>query len=95
MGAKEVALLILVAGGDEAFEPQTLKVVGEVVKEVAHARIVAIAIDCLATEVLGVVHKFLFDIGQLGIEFIFLGIFCRMQIAVLRFCCHVMVWKSL
>ena len=52
MAGKEVALLVLVAGGDEPFQPQRLKLVGEVVKKVGNARVVAIAKDGLTPKVL-------------------------------------------
>ena len=43
MLAKQVALLVLIAGGDEFFQPQLLKVITELVEEVAHPRVIAIA----------------------------------------------------
>jgi hypothetical protein len=71
--ANEICVLALVASGDELPESQLLEVVGEVMEEVAHAGVVAVAIDDLALEVLFVVPQFLLDIRQLRLELVLLG----------------------
>ena len=52
--AEEVRCLALVAGGDEAAQPQLLEVVGEVGEKVAHPRIIAVAQHCFPLEVVGI-----------------------------------------
>jgi len=50
--AEQVTTLILVADGDQLLEAQLLEVVREIVKEVANPRIVAVAVNHLALEML-------------------------------------------
>jgi hypothetical protein len=72
--AEEVAFLILIAGGDEAFQPQIFKLVGEIMEEIADARVVAVAEYRLAAEVLFVVLQFILNVGQLGIKLVIFGL---------------------
>jgi len=67
----------VVAGGDELFEGELVEVGGEVLEEVALEGIVAVAIDDLATESVGVelevgLDLFL-DVDVLGVELVLLG----------------------
>ena len=55
MPRKQVPLLILVAGGDQPFQPQMLKVEGEVFEKIAHPWIITVAINYLPPEMLPVV----------------------------------------
>lgn len=82
MRAAEVGLLLFVAGRDQPFELQPLEIVGEVVEEVADARVVAIAKDGLALEVGGVVLEFLLDVGKLGVKLVLLGRLGGVQTAI-------------
>jgi len=60
---------------DSAFE--NLKTFQEVMEEIAHTRIVAVAIYHLAFEVLPVVFQLSFNICELGVELVFFCAFCR------------------
>jgi len=73
--AKEVGRVVLVAGRYELFQAEVLEVVGEVVEEVANARVVAVAENRFALEVRGVVPEFVFDVRQLRVELILLRVF--------------------
>lgn len=59
-----------------------LEVVREVVKEVADLRIVAVAQDGLALEVLGVMPQLLLDVGELGVKLVLLGRLGGMQTSI-------------
>ena len=48
----------------------------EIFEEIAHLRVVAIAIDHLVFEMGLIMAQFLFDVLHLGIEFIVLPAFC-------------------
>ena len=61
--AEQVTTLILVARSDDLCEAQLLKVVREVVEEVTNPRVVAVAVYCLAFEVLPVMLQFSVDVG--------------------------------
>jgi hypothetical protein len=67
----------VVAGGDELFEAELVEVGGEVLEEVALERVVAVAVDDLAAEGVGVelqvgLDLFL-DVDVLGVELVLLG----------------------
>jgi hypothetical protein len=70
MLAEQVGGVALIAGGYEPLELQLLKVVREVVEEVADERVVAVAEDGLALEMSGIVTQFLLDVRELGIKLI-------------------------
>ncbi len=59
-----------VTGSDQFFQAQAPEVFPEVLKEIANLRIVAIAVNCLAPEVAGVVPQLFFYIRKLCIEFV-------------------------
>ena len=67
----------VVAGGDELLEAELVEVGGEVLEEIALERVVAIAVDYLAAEGVGVklqVSLDLFlDVHVLGVELVLLG----------------------
>lgn len=79
--AEKVHVLILVAGSDEFLESEIFEIIGEVVEEIADARVVAVAEHGLAPEMLFITLQFILDVGQLGVEFIFL-FFLRLVKAV-------------
>ena len=66
-------MLRLVAGGDELLQPELLEVVREVVEEVADARVVTVAVDDLALEVLLCSASARARCRRLRVELIFLG----------------------
>ncbi len=78
----------VVAGGDELFEAERVELGGEVFKEVALERIVAIALHDLAPEGVGVelqigLDLFL-DVDVLGVELVLLGRLGGVQASVQR-----------
>ena len=73
MLAEQVRLVVLVAGGEQLPEMKHLKIVQEVLEEVAYTRVVAVAQDGFVLEMPLVMDKFLFDVGKLGIELVLLG----------------------
>ena len=72
VSAEQIHMLVLVAGRNEALERQFFEVEREIVEEAANTRIIAVAVHHLALEVLLVVLEFFLDVGQLGVEFVFL-----------------------
>ena len=82
MVAEEVGGVVLVAGGYELLQAEVLEVVGEVIEEVAYARVVAVAENRFALEVLGVVPEFVFDVRQLRVELVLLRVFRFYQVFV-------------
>lgn len=62
MPGKQITLLVPVTGGHQLLEPKVLKILGEVFKEVAHPRIIAVAIDHLALEVMLIIPEFILNI---------------------------------
>ena len=67
----------VVAGGDELFQAELVEVGGEVLEEIALERVVAVAVDDLAAEGVGVelevgLDLFL-DVDVLGVELVLLG----------------------
>ena len=85
MLAEHIHLLALVAGRYQLLEPQELEVQFEVAVEIADGRVVAIAINHLAAEVLPVMLEFIFNIGKLRVELVFFVGFRFVQVAIL---CH-------
>jgi len=78
--AEQGGVVVLAAGGDELLE-----VGREVEEEVADARVVAVAEDGFALEVLLVVTQFLYDVGELDVELILLGGLGGMEASIQRF----------
>jgi len=60
--AEQICVLVLIASGDELLQFQFLEVVGEVVEEIADARVIAVAENGLPFEVLRIVPEFLLDV---------------------------------
>ena len=79
---EQVAVLVFVAGGYQLFQSKLLEIVAEIMKKVAHSRVVAVAEHRFATEMLAIVLQLVFDINELGVKFVFFGIFCRIQVFV-------------
>src|SRR5689334_19424763 len=71
--AEQVPLLALVTGGDELLQSKPFEVVAEVVEEVRNARIIRVAVDDLAPEVLPVVPELTLDVGESRVELVLLG----------------------
>lgn len=71
--AKEVWLVVLVAGCEQCPEMEHLIIVQKVLEEVAYAWVVAIAEDGSVLEMPLVMDKFFLDVGKLGIELVLLG----------------------
>ena len=82
--AEQVPFLILVAGGNQSFQAQVFKVVGEIVEKIGHARVIAVTENRLVLEVFLVMFQFVLDIRELCIELVFLGVLCAIQLAILR-----------
>ena len=70
--AEEVAICVLVAGGDEPAKAQETEVLREIFEEGRHARVVAIAEHHFVAKMLAIVAEFVFDVGELGVELILL-----------------------
>jgi hypothetical protein len=68
--AEEIGVAILVAGGDQFFQLQLLKVVREVVKEITDRGIVAVAQDALVLEMFRAMTQLLLDVRKLGIKLV-------------------------
>ena len=62
-----------VTGGDQFLQPEEVEVQGEILEEVALVGVVAVAENGLTAEVGDVVTQFGFDVGELGVEYVFLG----------------------
>lgn len=63
-----------VAGGDELLQPEGVEVQCEVLKEIALERVVAIAQDDLAFEVVPVMDELVLDVGHACVELVVLGL---------------------
>ena len=74
--AEEVRILTLVASGDELLEAKLLKVIGEVVEEVAHSRVVTITVNDPVAEVFLVVSELLLNVGESGVKLVLLTGLC-------------------
>ena len=85
---EEVHVLVLVAGGDQLPETEFFEIVRKVVEEVAHAGVVAIAVDDLALEMVLIVLQFPLDVGELGIELVLLRVSGVLKIPVFGFFRH-------
>ena len=78
--AKQIGVLAFVAGRDEFFQPQLHEFVGKIMEEIADARVVAIAKNDFAFEMLLVMAEFLFDVGKLRVKLILFRFPCLVQI---------------
>ena len=76
--------MILVAGGDELLETKEVKVQDEVIEEITHPRIVAVAEDCLTLEVFPIVLEFSLYVHKLSGKLILLVLFGLRELLV----CH-------
>ena len=76
--AEQVAVLVLVASGNQFLQAQLLEVVTEIMEEVAHTRVVAVAEHRLPLEMRLVMLQFVLNINELGIKFILLRSICSM-----------------
>ena len=80
---EQIDVLALVAGGDDALQAEDLKAAREVLEEVATARVVAVAENCLAPELVAVVPHLVLDVGELGVVLVVLlalrAVDCRVQ----------------
>ena len=78
----------VVAGGDELLQAELVEVGGEVLEEVALEGVVAVAVDDLAAEGVGVELEvgfdFLLDVDVLGVELVLLGRLGGAQASVQR-----------
>lgn len=84
---EQINILALVAGGDYSFESEVIELQREVLEEVAHSWVIAVAEYCFATKMLFVVDQFTLNVGELSVELILLGGFGGRQGGV----CH-RVW---
>ena len=69
---EQIDVLALVAGGDDALQAEDFKAAREVLEEVAAARVVAVAEDGLAPELVAVVPHLVLDVGELGVVLVVL-----------------------
>ena len=60
------------SGGDDALQAEDFKAAREVLEEVAAARVVAVAEDGLAPELVAVVPHLVLDVGELGVVLVVL-----------------------
>ena len=74
----------IVAGGYKLFKTEGVKVQGEILEEVALVRVVAIAEDHLALEMVAVMLQLLGDVVHLRVELVLLRPFGVSEIAVFR-----------
>lgn len=75
VSAEQVHILILVAGGNEFFEAQFLEVERKVTEEIAHMRIITVAIHHLALEVVLIMLQLPLNVRQLCVKLILLRVF--------------------
>jgi hypothetical protein len=82
----------VIAGGDEPFEAEAVKIGGKVFKKVALEGIVAVAVDDLAAEGVGIEFEvgldLFLDIKVLSLELVFLGRLRCAEIAIHRLIFH-------
>ncbi len=82
----------IVAGGDEFFQSELVEIGGEVLEEVALEGVVAVAVDDLVAEGVGIELKvgldFFLDVYVLGVELVLLGRLRGAQALVQRFAFH-------
>lgn len=86
--AEHIRLVVFVTSRDKFFQPQTIEVMREIVKEIARPRVVAVAQDYLTLEVRFVVFELLFDVGKLSVKLVLLRRFCGVQTSVQRCFAH-------
>ena len=83
----------VVADGDELFEAELVEVGGEVLEEVALEWVVAVAVDDLAAEGVGVELEvgldLLLDVDILGVELVLLGCLRGVEASIQRLFFHV------
>ena len=82
----------VVAGGDELFQAELVEIGGKVLEEIALEGVVAVAIDNLAAESVGVklevgLDLFL-DVDILGVELVLLGRLRGTEISIHRLAFH-------
>lgn len=70
--AEQVLLTVPVTGRDKFLQAEKLKVMGEVVIEVANFRVITVAVDHLALKMRFVVYELIFNVRQLRIEIVIL-----------------------
>ena len=70
--SEQIDVLALVAGGDDALQAEDFEAAREVLEEVAAARVVAVAEDGLAPELVAVVPHLVLDVGELGVVLVVL-----------------------
>ena len=80
--AEQIHILILVAGCDEFSKSKKLKVVGEIMKEIADSRVITVAKDCLSFEMLLVMPQLILNVRKLGVELIFLRALSLVKVIV-------------
>ena len=82
----------IIAGGDELLEAEPVEVGGEVLEEVALEGVVAVAVDDLAAEGVGVELQvgldLLLDVNILGVEFVLPGHLRGAEASVQRLTFH-------
>ena len=72
----------VVARAEEAAQAEPVEVQGEILEEVALIGVVAVAKDGLPAEVGQVVLQLTFDVGELGVELVFLGALGGVEVPV-------------
>ena len=82
VSTEQIHILILVAGCDKFLKSEKLKVVGEIMKEVADSRVITVAKDCLALEMFPVMPQLILDVRKLGVELIFLRALSLVKVIV-------------
>ena len=60
---EKITVLIFIAGGNQLFQPQLLKVVAEIMEEIAHTRIIAIAEYYFTIKMCFIVFQFILNIN--------------------------------
>lgn len=80
--AEQIHILILVAGCDKFLKSKKLKVIGEIVKEIADSWVITVAKDCLALEMFPVMPQLILDVRKLGVELIFLRALSLVKVIV-------------
>lgn len=80
---EEIDVLALVASGDDALQSEDLETAREVLEEVAATRVVAVAEDGLAPELVAVVPHLVLDVGELSVVLVVLlalrAVDCRVE----------------
>ena len=80
---EQIDVLALVAGGDDALQAEDLETAREVLEEVTAARVVAVAEDGLARELVAVVPHLVLYVGELRVVLVVLlvlrAVDCRVE----------------